>query len=579
MMSRLWPASHLRRLLVLVGACLLIAVPPLAGQAKKAEPAASPQAKLVAGLPAEKALALGERMYREGILPSGEAMQPVVSGGAAVAGTSYSCASCHLRSGLGSVEGGVVTLPVNGFKLGQTRYWKFQNLLPEERKKLRVQTKPARPPYTDETLARALSTGIDPSGRELNSAMPRYKLNDQDMAILINYLWSLSANPSPGADNTHIRFATVITEEVSAEDQQAMLVPMNNYFTRHKAFAYGMDARMYGSVGGKEMSGSYRSMSLSVWRLKGPSDTWRRQLEAYLAKEPVFALLGGITYGEWKPIHDFCESHGLPCLFPITDLPVISDKAWYTQYFSKGYYQEGQAVARFLNASDDSAPGRRILQVVQDGPEGRDLALGFRETWSDLGQGVIKEVRLKKGEAITAASMRALLQQEKPTTLLLWTASGSLEAIDSLVDQVDRPAQVFVSSRQLGTKLFSLSDRARRLTWITYPYREPKDELKVSQYANSSLRGLAKHRPETRISTRTYSMLQLFQAGLVEMDRNLYRDNLIDRLGLLRDYVLPDYLRLSFGPGQRYASKGCFIMQLSPGAEPQLIRKSEWVIH
>ena len=109
MMSRLWPASHLRRLLVLVGACLLIAVPPLAGQAKKAEPAASPQAKLVAGLPAEKALALGERMYREGILPSGEAMQPVVSGGAAVAGTSYSCASCHLRSGLGSVEGGVVT--------------------------------------------------------------------------------------------------------------------------------------------------------------------------------------------------------------------------------------------------------------------------------------------------------------------------------------------------------------------------------------------------------------------------------------------------------------------------------------
>jgi len=201
------------------------------------------------------------------------------------------------------------------------------------------------------------------------------------------------------------------------------------------------------------------------------------------------------------------------------------------------------------------------------------------ETWSELGQGAIKEIRLKKGESITAASLRALIGQERPTTLLLWNAPGSVEALDGLVDQADRPAQVFVSSRLLGTKLFSISERARPLTWITYPYREPKDEPKYSRYANSSMRGLAKHRPETRISTRTYSMLQLFQTGLVEMDRNLYRDNLLDRLGMQGDRVLPDYLRLSFGPGQRYASKGCFIMQLGPGSEPQLIRKSEWVIH
>jgi len=74
-------------------------------------------------------------------------------------------------------------------------------------------------------------------------------------------------------------------------------------------------------------------------------------------------------------------------------------------------------------------------------------------------------------------------------------------------------------------------------------------------------------------------MLQLFQAALVDMDRNLYRDNFFDRLAMQRDYVLPDFLRLSFGPGQRYASKGCFIMQLSAGPQPQLVRKSDWVIH
>ena len=74
-------------------------------------------------------------------------------------------------------------------------------------------------------------------------------------------------------------------------------------------------------------------------------------------------------------------------------------------------------------------------------------------------------------------------------------------------------------------------------------------------------------------------MLKLFEVGLADMDRNVYRDNFLDRISMQQDFALPDYFRLSFGPGQRYASKGCFIMQLSAGPQPQLVRKSEWVIH
>ena len=39
------------------------------------------------------------------------------------------------------------------------------------------------------------------------------------------------------------------------------------------------------------------------------------------------------------------------------------------------------------------------------------------------------------------------------------------------------------------------------------------------------------------------------------------------------------YERLSFGPGQRYAAKGCYIVQLTHGANPALVKKSDWVIH
>ncbi len=562
-------SPFLRLLAPLLG-MLLLATPAIA-QVKPAAASAGPTA--------DPTLALGERMYRQGILPSGEPMSSIVSGDVQVAGTSFSCVSCHLRGGLGSWEGGIVTLPTNAARLSIPRYWKFPNLSLEERKELKLQNPAARPAYTNETLAHLLRTGRDPGGTDMHPVMPRYYLSDPDMAILLRYLGTLSARLSPGLVGDTLHFATVITPEVSEDDQQAMLVPLNNYVARHNQISAGFGNRMYLSVGGSEMSGSYRKLALSVWRLKGTPETWGQQLETHLAKEPVFALLGGISYGDWKPIHTFCESHQLPCLFPITDFPVISDTDWYTQYFSKGYYQEGQAAARYLRSLDDPTPANRVLQIIQDGPEGRALSTGFRDTWNELGQSTVRELWLAKGETLNAASLRVILQREKPTAVLLWTSASAFEAVGGVANQADRPDLVFMSSRLLGTKLTTLPEQARPFTLFTYPYRDPNEEPNVSKYANSLMAGLTKRNPETRISTRAFTLIQIFRQGLMDMDRHFYRDNFLDRIGMQPDKILPDYLRLSFGPGQRYASKGCYIMQLAPGPTPHLVRKSEWVIH
>ena len=531
----------------------------------------------VAGLSPDRALALGERMYRQGLLPSGSPLRTQVSEQGPVPGSAFTCLSCHLRSGVGSIEGGVVTLPTNAARLFQPRYWKLPNLSPEARKDILAITPEARPAYTDETLARVLRTGVDPTGHELHPAMPRFQLSDRNMAILIHYLRSLAAQASPGVDATTIHFATVVTEEVSPEDEQAMLVPMNNYLMRHNRYSDGFENRMYLSAGGSEMSGSYRRLTLSVWRLKGPRKTWGRQLETYLAQEPVFALLGGISYGDWRPIHTFCETHRLPCLLPITDLPVISETDWYTLYFSKGFYQEGQAAARYLG---NLPPGGPVLQITQDGPAGRDLAAGFRETWREQGRGTLKEVRLGQGVTkVSGAQLQALLRKERPAALLLWTGPGTLEALGDLADSARQPEQLFLSSRLVGAKVSELPEGARAFTRITYPYRDPKHEPEVSKYAASLMAGLTSRNPESRIATRVYSMIQVLRQGLAEMYLNFYRDNFLDRIGMQAEQALPDFLRLSFGPGQRYASKGCYIMQLSPGPDPQLLRRSEWIIH
>ncbi len=550
---------------------LLLTAPALAAPPATAHPAGT-----VAGLPEDKALALGERMYRLGILPSGESMPSVVNGDVPVEGTAFSCSSCHLRAGLGSWEGGIVTLPTNGARLAIPRYWKFPNLSPEERRELKLQNPAARPAYTDETLAHLLRTGRDPSGYDMHSVMPRYHLSDPDMAILIHYLRNLSARHSPGVVGDTLRFATVIAPGVSEDDQQAMLVPLNNYVARHNQFSAGFGNRMYLGVGGNEMSGAYRKLSLSVWRLTGAPETWEAQLDAFLAKEPAFALLGGLAPGDWKPIHAFCERAQLPCLFPITDLPVVSDTDWYTQYFSKGYYQEGQAAARYLHGLEDPKPARKVLQIIENSLEGKALAQGFRDTWAELGQAAMPEILLPEGKPLALATLADLLAREKPSTVLLWTGASAFPALTALTRGA---TGAFMSARLLGSQLTSLPELVRTQVWITYPYRDPKLEPKYSLYADTLLGGLMQRHPETRISTRTYALIQILRQALMDMDRHFYRDNLLDRIGMQRDQILPDYLRLSFGPGQRYASKGCFIMQVGPGPSPVLLRKSEWVIH
>ena len=145
-------------------------------------------------------------LYREGILPNGEPVQALVAGDIPVDGRMFSCVNCHQRSGLGSVEGSLITWPTTGKELyiprRRTGAWNaaaaHKGPGAVERWTLPPQYRAAdaRPAYTDETLKRAIREGIgadgEPvplplAGRDPGKLAERLRLNDACLALQGTY--------------------------------------------------------------------------------------------------------------------------------------------------------------------------------------------------------------------------------------------------------------------------------------------------------------------------------------------------------------------------------------------------------
>jgi hypothetical protein len=425
--------------------------------------------------------------------------------------------------------------------------------------------------------------GIDPAGQVFNDVMPRYPLTDRDMAILIAYLEALSAEPSPGASSQEFRFATIISDDVSPEDRQALLQPLQAFIAqKNQQLALYNDFIKFGYAPTADMKYSFRKASLDVWELTGPPETWQKQLARQYKNRPVFAVLGGISNSDWRPVHDFCETERIPCLFPITDSPVLSESSWYTYYFNKGYAQEGEAAARFINRMETLPEHAPILQLVQDSPVGRALAAGFGTVWQELERPPVTTVTLTAARLADRAVMADLLKKYKPALLLLWSDAGLVPVLPELLRQLDDSASIFVSSGYLGAKTASVPKSVRDRVFITYPYR-------LTPYVGPKTGGIdsripllasAKQFGDRRVASRTLSVLQqAVLLGLSQLQDNLQRDNLLDIMSMQMDMVVRDYERISFGPGQRYVSKGCYIIQLGPEEIPALLPRSGWVIN
>ena len=529
----------------------------------------------VAGLPAKEALRLGETMYLKGVLPSGKPLKAVVQGDLEISGKMTACANCHRHSGLGGLEGGVLTPPTNGAKLHAPLSGP-QDIPGGDMKRFMIKS-PPRPAYNDETLVSALRDGLDPTGRKLSETMPRYLLDEDASKILVFYLNNLNSKFSPGATDEEIRFATIVTDEVPPAEKEALLAPLESYIRVEWNERNARLAAYARLTAGRK---AYPKATLDVWELKGPRTTWGQQLATFYRQKPVFAILGGIVPGKWAPVHEFCEQNKIPCIFPSTELPVISGTDWYTLYFSKGFYQEGETAAKYLSRVLDLPPDKKVVQIFRNNDQGEAISSGFADTWRKLGNSALTNRTVAAAEKTGENFWKKLAAAYPNSVLLIWLGPSDLAGIEALAVP-DKQSTLFISAGMLGGALASIPDKVRDFTFITYPSRLPNDRDYPKSLVTDWLKMKKIPLVNMKISSETYFSTRMLANALLEMGGDLYSDYFLDLLDDGKDEGRSSvlYPMLSFGPGQRYASKGCYVVTLTKGQDPKVVRQSDWIIY
>ncbi len=508
----------------------------------------------------------GEVLYRQGILPSGKPLRGERQGGGPVQGTAAACANCHQRSGFGDVEGQIVVPPITAKYLFRPRNWS-----PKDAVESHIHAAaPVRTAYTDSTLARAIRDGIDPNGRPFDFLMPRYELDDQTMAVLIEYLKGLSKVPVPGVTVDTLHFATIITPDADPIARKGMLDVIEHYFAAKNA-SYLTQTPPFPDLGVQRSLP--RQWQLHVWQLVGPPESWEDQLRRRLRAEPVFAVISGLGGKTWAPVHHFCEQESLPCLLPNVELPVVAENDFYPVYFSKGVLLEAELIAHRLREKPTGSA--RVVQVYRENDIGFEAAKALRSETSAAGFRIVDRIIHDGAPGQELAD--ALKQTRAGDAVILWLRPEDLRP---LPDEVPEGPEFFFSGLMGGLENAPLPAAWRSRARMTYPFDLP--ELRVTRMLYPIEWCRFQHVPVVaeRIQADTYVACDSLAQNVSHMGEDTVRDYLVERFESMLSSRLFDgyYPRLELAPGQRFASKGGYIVHFAQESGTKLVAEGEWIV-
>jgi len=402
------------------------------------------------------------------------------------------------------------------------------------------------------------------------------------VTALVAYLKNLSAYTEPSVDQKTIHFATVIMPDADPSQSQAMLDVLNAFITDINKDTRSLKRRR--AVATIAAYRSYRDWKLHVWKLTGPADGWKAQLEQLYSQQPVFAVLSGIGGDTWRPIHDFCEQQEVPCLFPNSDLPIL-DGGYYSFYFSRGMTLEAEVLAKQLKTNPILRSN--IVQVFSKGDHrGIEAARVLRSSLSKNG-GSVNLIDWPIPDDLSKIAWQKMLTENQPDAVVMWVEKEDLAKLGRWDVAVAQPQQIYLSASMMGSDLGRDANllpehlnKFKNSIRLIYPYRIPKQSFRFLLRTKVWLRAKKIAITDERVLANTYFVANMAGDAVSHLMSHYSTDYFIELVEHMigRSLVTSVYPQLNLGPGQRFASKGAYIVKYSANQAKKIEPVTQWVI-
>jgi len=488
----------------------------------------------------------GKQIYLRGTSPSGREITASLGDSApGLPATSLACGGCHGLDGLGKPEGGIVPPNVTWDSLTKP----YGHRHPDGRE---------HQAYTEQSLRRAITMGIDPAGNTLGVAMPRYAMSAQDATDLVAYLKRIGKEREPGLTDRAIRIGAIVPGEGPLEDAgreiQALL---EAYFDDLNAQARIHDRRV------------------EIRFLRDPGGPLSPRLERFLGGEGFFALLEARALGADQELARRAEAEEIPVVVPLATFPEADAGAYrHVFYLLSGLKDQGRALVEFAARKLDEAKPRVAIVYPQAGSFS-DVVRAMEEQCRLAGCSSTIEVGYPSG-GFVAANVASALQKDGSQVVCFL---GSGKELKSLMEetQASSPAPTFMVAGALtGSDVFDAPAGSPSRIFAAYPML-PSDRTSEGL---EQLRALVRRKRlslhHLPLQVAAYGAARILVEALRRSGRDTSREKLLAELEGLYEFDTGLLPPVTFGPNLRVGAPGAYVVAVDR-ARRRFVPVSGWI--
>ena len=490
----------------------------------------------------------GKQLYTKTTSPSGSEIKAYVTEGAIEApGSAMPCVNCHHHDGQGLDEVGVTATNVTWEDL--TRPYRIKRLKGRE-----------HPPYTAETLAKAIREGIDPGGNTLEYSMPRYEISDQDLADLIEYLKILGSVLDPGLSEDAIRVATVLPLKGRLADLgQVMQRIIEAYFNQI-------------NDGGGIYS---RKLELRVAEFAGTPQSTMAAFKQLIDAEETFAIVSAFTSGADSEVAGLVEEGEMPLIGPFTLFPEdIFALNRFTFYLFSGLREQARALVAF---AQQKLPGSKhgIALVYPHEKISKDIITAVEKQAKQAGWDTIANINYPAGQ-LQAADLASRMRAGGTEAVLYLGAWEELQALLLQADKINWTPHIYISGSQIKRDVFELLPVFSNKIFLAYPSL-PQDHKPAGREELESLfekYDLSSKHVAAQISA--YCAAKIMVEGIKRAGKKLSREKLVTALENLYEFDTGLTPRISYDANRRIGALGAYIVTVDL-EKKKFVPVSDWI--